>query len=266
MRRIYTTAAIFTALILIGILSCSENDEGLPTPDPEPIDYIPNADGATWVYDVVVVGGAYQNYTKVETINGTTDLNGVTCQILETTYPDWEVQDYYERTFFVDDESGTFAHWGVEHEEEGEVFYTNDYGQGYPVIKYPFVIGEEWDIYSVTGANPSEVPMFAFYYAYTSDDVDGDTIPDTMDLTVSAEVVGLTDYSVPAGTFEDCYHIKYSMRAVYYMSYWGELHGMGTREIWYKPGIGLIRSHLYWFYISAYDQEIMELVSYEIPD
>jgi len=262
MRRIIIITSLVAILLTAGLLSCSKDNEGIISTGP--VDYITTIDGYSWTYDVKTYGGPYQNYTKTETVSGTRDIGGTTCQVLETTYSN--IPDYVERTFFIDDATTTFAHWGVEYEEASDIVYTNDYGRGYPIYRYPFEIGGEWDIYSVTGANPSELPVFTFYWAFYENDVDGDDIDDTVDMTITAEIKKQMDITVPAGTFEDCYHIKFTVDAVYHMSDYGDLEAMGSKEIWYKPYIGLIRSHLSWIYIGATDQEIMELMSYELPD
>ncbi|MCP4230883.1 MAG: hypothetical protein GY771_12165 [bacterium] len=264
MRKLSAIATLVSIVSVLGLLSCSENEEEIPTYVPLPPDYILTYEEASWTYDVKTYSSSYENYAKTETVSSIREIGGTTYQVMVATYSG--ESDYYERTFFADDGSTLFAHRGVEYEEKGEIAYYNDYGQEYPIYKYPFVIGEAWDIYSVTDANPSEVPVFAFYWAFYTDDVDGDEIDDTMDLTVSAEVIAQEDRTVPAGTFEDCYVVKFTMSAVYHLSGYGDLHGTGTKDIWYKPDIGLIRSHLVWIYISAYDQEIVELMSFEFPD
>ncbi len=71
MRKIYTIIVLATVLLAAGILSCSENDAGLPTYEPPPPDYIPTVEGTTWTYDVKLFGGPYENYRKIETVKGT---------------------------------------------------------------------------------------------------------------------------------------------------------------------------------------------------
>lgn len=253
----------FPIAALLFALSCSDESNVVSGGDDPFFDYIPTMEGCTWEYDVLYVSGSYDRYTRIDTISGTREINGENYAIIECAYP--HIPDYYEHTFFADDGTSLLTHRGYEVEQNGEVVYYFDYGSVLPIYDYPFVTGNEWDVFAAEGANPSEVPTAFLNWVFAGDDIDGDGIDDTLDITISAEVLEREDVTVPAGDFAECCYIRYDADSMMHMSHYGDYRATGTKYVWFRPNVGVVKSHMIWEYSMGSEQEIVELVSYDFP-
>ena len=196
---------------------------------------------------------------KTANFDGTRDFKATTCQIFEVTYSDQP--DYLVRFFIKDNETTQVNDWGFEFLDNGTVVYTRYFAQGYPLFKYPCVVGTAWTYYSGTGKKPTEVPL-----TFMLDDMDGDGIDETVDLTITCVITEQEDVTVPAGTFEDCYVIVRTTIMTIHYSDWGDVAVITIDNVHFKPYIGRIKTYS----VTDYDRLLEdvaiteELTSYNI--
>lgn len=260
MRKILIVCTLLVAAVIPLVLSCS--DDGSTTPDGEINDYVPDADGSTWTYNVI--DNTKATYTSTETINGTRDVNGTSCQILERVDSDDPNSIY--RTFFFDNDTNMIRIWGTERVENGTVVNTIYYNTGVLVFVYPLSVGSDWEVISVEGSKPTEIPFIGGFFE--DDDLDNDGTDDTVDMDMGATVASQGSVTVPAGTFEDTFKIDQHMDVTLHLTLLGDISVDGDQERWFKPYVGNIKNHLTLDYGNpAFPdyEETSELASYSLP-
>jgi hypothetical protein len=203
-------------------------------------------------------------YTSTETINGTRDVNGNSCQIFEEVASN--DPNTINRTFFVDNDINALIIWGSERVENGTVVNTNYYNSGVLIFLYPLAVGTNWTVISVEGAKPTEIPFIGGFFA--SDDLDGDNVDDTVDMDMGGSVLAQEDVTVPAGTFENAFKIHHNMDVTLHLSTWGDIAMDGDQDRWFMPYVGKLKNHLTLDFanplIPDYE-ETSELASYNLP-
>jgi hypothetical protein len=247
-------------LIPVAVLYVSCGDEGAG-PGIGDEGYFPNRDGSTWTYEFNDDVSALSTWNETRTVNGTRDVSGVACQIMEVTYSNGESET--DRIFIKDNEESRVDVWGMERLVDGTVEETFNLDASIPLLKYPCYVGANWHVYSAKGLKPSDVPFAGF----ENDDLDDDGIPDSADVTVNADVIAREDVNVKAGAFSGCFKVAYTFDVVVYYSEWGEWPMDATSYQWFKPYVGFVRSYTVINLPTPLpDSEVTEeLLSYDLP-
>ncbi|RLC40684.1 MAG: hypothetical protein DRH51_04925 [Candidatus Coatesbacteria bacterium] len=254
MRRLTLAVSIIALIVLV--LSCGEDDGNGGTEN-----YIPHKDGSTWTYQVTSnLGPPYQ---QTQTINGTRNIQGINCQVIETIIT--LDPNHITRSFFVDNDTDKQTFYGFEEEEGGEITYYSEFPEGIVFLRYPFTVGDEWEIYSAEGIKPTECPFISDYF--DDDDFDDDGQDDTMDISIKAKVEAQEDVKVTAGDFSNCYRILYSYDITLHCTDMGEIDIDYTDTVWVKPYTGTVK----WQFSMELpdpmpDNELVaELIDYSLP-
>jgi hypothetical protein len=258
MRKILSAGCVLISAAAI-YSSCGDDDGTGPGVGDE--GYFPNKEGSTWVYEVNDDTRVLSTWNETRTVNGTRDVDGVTCQIIETTYSDDESKS--DRTFIKDDEKSEVDVWGFESVTGGTVDDTLHFSAGLPLLEYPCSVGMSWTVYTAKGLKPSEIPFAGF----EDDDLDDDGVDDTADVTVNADIVALENVTVKAGTFGDCYRIEYTFDITLYLSSFGKWPVTAVSCQWLKPYVGIVKTNTVIDLPTPIpDEEVdEELVSYDLP-
>jgi len=256
MRTNILIGAVIGSILLL-IASCGDNGTG-PSGD---AGYYPNNEGSTWTYKVTDNSATLATWDKTETVKGTRDVNGVTCQVIEIT--NTAEPNKTSRTFFNDNDTNQVDVWAFETLTGGVVENYYSLGQGLPTLKYPCDVGAKWTVYVATGLKPTEIPFIQF----DDDDFDDDGIDDTADVTITAEVRDQEDITVAAGTFEDCYEIVYPYNITVHLSSYGSWTIIVTSNQWFKPYVGTVKRHTVVDMPYPAPDEVFteELTSYNLP-
>jgi hypothetical protein len=193
--------------------------------------YIPNEDGYYWTYNVEDNYNP-ESFTRTTTVNGTRDIGGTTCQIMEDTST---INNNINRTFFTDNDTNTLSIYGYENENEGQqypYYFTN------PIVYYyPYVIGAKVVLLNEEGISPTDFPFFGF----PDDDIDNDGVDDTIDAVVEVEILSLENVNVPAGQFEDCFKIFTDGDLLFHLSLLGDYNVAMDIYSWFKPYTGRVK-------------------------
>jgi hypothetical protein len=245
--------------IAVLFVSCGEDNGAGPGVGDE--GYFPNKENSTWTYEVTDNSGVLSTWNEIRTVKGTRDVDGVTCQVIETTYSDDESK--IDRTFIKDDEKSRVDIWGMETVTDGTVDRSFYFDGGLPLLKYPCTVGDSWDVYAAKGLKPTEIPFADF----EDDDLDGDGVDDTADVNVRAEVIAREDVTVRAGAFDGCFEVAYTFDITAYLSSWGEWPVDATSNEWFKPYVGVVKTNTVVDLPAPIPDKVVdeELVSYDLP-
>ncbi|MFC1853325.1 hypothetical protein ACFL27_24265 [candidate division CSSED10-310 bacterium] len=223
------TLLILVFLILLcGIVSCPSDDDD---DDNNGSAYFPSQDGNQWIYQTTYYDDSTSEITQK--ISGTKNFANVNCQIMietETTEPGEE-----QRRYFVDSGSA-ISIYGYEDYENGTLVETYISPQPMKFFVYPLTVGQTWDVINLTNVAPSTI------WPDSTDDVDGDGTPDTMDFKMTATVKEEATVTVPAGSFNS-FKIEYHNKMTIHMSSSGQDFVMEwiQQHSWMGPNIGIVQ-------------------------
>jgi hypothetical protein len=241
------------------LLSCGEDDGTGPGVGDE--GYFTNRENSTWTYEVTDNSGVLSTWNETRTVKGTRDVDGVTCQVIETIYSDDESK--IDRTFIKDDEKSRVDIWGMETVVDGTVERSFYFDDGLPLLKYPCTVGDSWDVYAAKGLKPTDIPFTDF----EDDDLDDDGVDDTADVAVQADVAAREDVTVRAGAFDGCFKVAYTFDITVYLSSWGEWPVDATSSEWFKPYVGVVKTNTVVDLPAPIPDKVVneELISYDLP-
>ncbi|MFC1851313.1 hypothetical protein ACFL27_14040 [candidate division CSSED10-310 bacterium] len=243
---------IFSLFSLCGLsfMSCGDDDDD----DDTTMDYFPNADGSSWIFTIT----DHEDNTTAErtsTIDGTKTFNQVNCQIMKDRLSDEPGTEYY--TYAVDTGSELMV-YGYELYENGSLTTTLVLPVPFKNLVYPMTVGQTWQVVAMT-----DVKLSDFELGEENDDLDGDGIDDTMDVTITATVREQANVSVPAGSF-DSFKIESRVVATIHLSSVGDVPMSGVvTNLWFAPGVNVVKELNYNFQ-QATLTETAELKSYSL--
>ncbi|MGQ9707123.1 MAG: TapB family protein [bacterium] len=223
--------------------------------------YIPNGDQSFWVYKVAPSDG--EPYTLTEKLNGTEDIEGFICQVLETTIS--KDPSFLSEDFLIDNDKDSVKLYGTANFTNGIEDYRASWDPALLMFSFPFFVGQEWKIFDEEGMKPTETPFMG--EDMDDDDIDDDGQDDTVDITINAKVELTEDVTVPAGTFKDTFKIKYEMAFTLHLSSQQDpWFTYVTNYNWYKPYVGRVKGSTTIDMPEPFEdyQDIEELTSYEL--
>lgn len=238
-------------IFLAIVISCDQDDSVGESPD-----YIPNEEGYSWTYEVE--DNTLAEYTRTTAVNGTRDVGGTTCQIMETTNTN---NSNISRTFFTDNEVNTVTIYGYENVVGGipyPIYLDTPFA-----YYYPYVVGANFTLINEEGMKPTEFPFLFF----EDDDIDNDGTDDSIDVFIQLTIEKQENVSVPAGTFENCFKIHSDGDLVFHLSLLGDYDVNMDVYSWFKPYIGRVKEETtVEFGIEGFDDfsSTAELLEYDI--
>ncbi|MFC1851314.1 hypothetical protein ACFL27_14045 [candidate division CSSED10-310 bacterium] len=247
---LFIVVTIFSLLCLCGLsfMSCGDDDDVITT------DYFSNADGSSWIYTVT----DHVNNTTAErtsTIEGTKTFNQVNCQIMKDTVSDEPGTEYY--TYAVDTGSELMV-YGYELYENGSLTTSVVLPVPFKNLVYPLTVGQTWQVVTMTGVKLSDFDLDA-----ESDDLDGDGIDDTWDVTIAATLKEQAIISVSAGSFKS-FNIESWVKATIHLSAGGSpFVSSAVTNFWFAPGVNVVTEQNYNF-PQGIHVETAELKSYSL--
>lgn len=208
--------------------------------------YSPTSIGNMWTYRTTVTPGSSANIKKTNSFTGTKMFNGrltsVSSEIKSDQFGTSSKEDYV-----VKNSNGYFQYGD---NDPKDIMLP----QIAPVerLEFPIQPGRTFGKINKTGLNYGQ-------------DLDGDGIPETFDLSEANTYVGFETITVPAGMFSNAVKLTKSSAAKISLSTTKkQVLVIATENLWLAPGIGIVRIDQIVQHISSENVPFTETNAYEL--
>lgn len=188
--------------------------------------YFPFDQGDTWIYQGTEQnGGQTTNYTDTIQITGTKVVNGVTTTVFHETNPDPANGGPPSDDYQVKDDRG-ITYYG---NNDPTDFLTPQVA-AYREYAFPLGLNTSFQPINKSGVNWAQ-------------DIDGDGIPETANITATQTISSFETVMVPAGTYNNAAKIVTDLNITVFLSSNGAtVSDTTTVTEWYAPNTGLVKS------------------------